>query len=75
MPNLNDLQRRVIGTHHKISDIEVHVSEVTFDGHRYGEVREYVVSLQEYGRGILIPQDMLGSLVDDLVDLATKAAS
>lgn len=39
----------------KTADIEVHVSTVTSDSGTFGEVREYVVSLQQYGRGTTFP--------------------
>lgn len=41
----------------KATDVEIHVSTITVEnGDRYTEIREYVVSLQQYGRGITFPE-------------------
>jgi hypothetical protein len=52
--DLQSLEREVFETIQKADDLEVKVSKVTFDGREYAEIREYVPSLNEYGRGILI---------------------
>lgn len=39
----------------KASDIEIHVSTVATEYGEFTEVREYVVSLDQYGRGITFP--------------------
>lgn len=46
-----DLERNVIARFPKFDDLEVHVSEITFDGQTFIEVREYIPSLDRYGKG------------------------
>jgi hypothetical protein len=54
MSDLQNLDREVYATIRKADDLEVKVSRVDFDGNVYAEIREYVPSLNEFGRGILI---------------------
>lgn len=59
------LQKTVHTKVPKTSDLEIHVSTVEAPGGDvYGEIREYVVSLGQYGRGITFPatQEILESI-------------
>jgi hypothetical protein len=38
-------------------DLEVHISVVTTAGRKFLEVRNYIPSLKQYGRGITLPSD------------------
>lgn len=47
----------------KTSDIEVHVSTLEVEsGDKYTDIREYVVSLGQYGRGITFPAGLTGGI-------------
>lgn len=37
------------------TDIEIHVSQMETEWGTFGDIREYVVSLDQYGRGITFP--------------------
>lgn len=39
----------------KTTDIEIHVSTLETEAGNYTDIREYVVSLDQYGRGITFP--------------------
>lgn len=50
--------RRVLTRVPKTSDVEVHVSEIDVgELGLYVDIREYIKSLEQYGRGITIPWD------------------
>ena len=36
----------------KTEDIEIHVSTLETENGQYADIREYVISLEQYGRGI-----------------------
>ena len=42
----------------KTDDIEVHTSTLETEFGPYVEIREYVVSLEQYGRGITFPAEL-----------------
>lgn len=51
----------------KTSDIEIHVSTLTTEGGLvFTEIREYIVSLDQYGRGITFPQDLTDAVEQGL---------
>lgn len=53
----------------KANDIEIHVSTLEVDnGDRYTDIREYVVSLQQYGRGITFPQNKTAPVIEGLAE-------
>jgi hypothetical protein len=47
--------RKVLRTVNRKHDLDVHVSRVTVEDETYVDVREFIPSLQQYGRGILLP--------------------
>jgi hypothetical protein len=49
------LNRTVHSRVAKTSDIEIHVSTLVTDNGTFTEVREYVKSLDQYGRGLTFP--------------------
>jgi hypothetical protein len=63
---VSGFKRKVIGKHQRRDDLEVRVSQVTVEGEKYVEIREYVTSLDAYGRGILIPASLLIPITNDL---------
>jgi hypothetical protein len=64
----DDLNRTVHTRTPKTSDIEVRVSTLTTENGPFVEIREYVKSLDQYGRGITFPAEnqMLMSVIDGL---------
>lgn len=46
---------RVVGVIQKAVDLECHVRVVTIDSVRLFELRDYIPSLKEYGRGYWMP--------------------
>lgn len=62
------LTRTVHSRAPKTSDIEIHTSTVQSDSGRFVEIREFVVSLEQYGRGITFPltEGLLDSLLNGL---------
>lgn len=68
----NPITREVILRVPRKYDIEIHVSKVTIDEVEYADVREYVISLAQYGRGIVLPVSALGSITDALNQIARR---
>lgn len=65
-------QRTVLTRTPKTSDIEIHVSTLQPEsGGIYAEVREYIVSLDQYGRGVTFPAK--AETVEALVNGLQKA--
>ena len=64
------LNRTVHSRVEKTSDIEIHVSTLVTDNGTFTEIREYVVSLDRYGRGLTFPatQRILDSVLSGLED-------
>lgn len=52
---MTNISRTVVSRTPKADDIEIHVSELKTDSGDYIDVREYVVSLEQYSRGITYP--------------------
>jgi hypothetical protein len=50
------LNRTVHSRVEKTSDVEIHVATLVTDSGRFTEIREYIKSLDQYGRGITFPQ-------------------
>lgn len=50
-----EIEREVVARVVKTTDIEVHVTRLSTELGEYTEIREYVVSLEQYGRGITFP--------------------
>jgi hypothetical protein len=49
------IQRTVHESVTVATDKEIHVSTLEKDGGHYTDIREYIPSLQQYGRGITFP--------------------
>lgn len=61
-------QRTVHKTVPKTSDIEIHVSSLSTEYGEFVEIREYVVSLEQYGRGITFPASLRDDIINGLDD-------
>lgn len=46
----------------KYDDLQVHVRLVEADGARFIDVRDYVPSAKQYGRGVMLPVDGEGAV-------------
>lgn len=59
----------------KAADLETHLRIVDIDGTKYVEVRDYIISSKEYGRGYWLPLDkaVLSSLSRSLAEIAKAA--
>jgi hypothetical protein len=70
------LNRTVHSRVAKTSDIEIHVSTLVTDSGTYTEIREYIKSLDQYGRGLTFPatQEITQGLLDGL-EVATALES
>ena len=52
---MDPFDRRVVDVFHRRHDLEIHVARIIVEDLSYVDVREYVPSLGQYGRGILLP--------------------
>lgn len=62
---------RTLGKFEKAPDLETHIRTVDVDGVRVIELRDYIVSLKEYGRGYWVP---LNPEVLEALEAALKQA-
>lgn len=56
--SMDPFERQVVATFARRFDLEIHVAKITVEELPYVDVREYVPSLGQYGRGILLPKHM-----------------
>lgn len=63
---------RTVTTFIKAADLECHVRLVTVENVRVVEFRDYIPSLQEYGRGFWIPmtRDAVFTVLNGLTEVA-----
>ena len=66
------MKRTVFGKFKRADDREIHVFQVQIEGTRYGSVREYIPSTKTYGRGIVIPVDIVNDVAGCLARLALE---
>jgi hypothetical protein len=68
----NPASARVVQTIPKATDLECRVRIVDVEGVRVIELRDYIPSLDEYGRGYWFPltSDTIFSLINGLTDIA-----
>lgn len=52
---MSTIERTVHSRVPKTDDIEIHVSTLDTENGQYTDIREFVVSLEQYGRGITFP--------------------
>ncbi len=62
--------REVIASLSRRPDIDIHVSTVKVLGESYVDVREFIVSLGQYGRGIILPLSSARFVADALKEVA-----
>ena len=65
----DDLNRTVHARTPKTSDIEIHVSTLETEQGLFTEIREYVKSLDQYGRGLTFPIEKAGKVFMGLEDV------
>lgn len=58
----------------KVADLETHVRRIMVDGVEAVELRDYLVSLDEYGRGYWFPGDTasIQRVIDALVSVVNQ---
>lgn len=49
--------RRVLFEVHRKYDMDIHVSKVDIEDRTYVDIREFIPSLSQYGRGITLPPE------------------
>ena len=67
-------QREVLLRVPRRYDLDIHVAKITIEDGTYVDVREFIPSLQQYGRGILIPADRAESLGESISRLGETLA-
>ena len=60
----------LVATLNRGDDLEVRVRTLSVDGERFTDVREFVPSIETYGRGIMVPFDQTKPLMKALMDAA-----
>lgn len=50
----------------KAEDLEIHVSTITTEHGQFSEVREYVPSIDQYGRGLTFPSELRSKIAKGL---------
>lgn len=66
------IKRTVHSRAAKTDDIEIHVSTLKTDSGTFTDVREYVVSLKQYGRGITLPEGLTEDVTDGLLEIVRR---
>lgn len=59
---------------HKLPDLDTHVRRIEVDGQVRIELRDYIVSLGEHGRGYWFPEDDLDDVIDALIAIKNGQA-
>lgn len=65
-------ERTVYSRTKKTSDIEIHVSTLTTDSGTYAEIREFIVSLDQYGRGITFPSALSDEVLQGIAYVSSS---
>jgi hypothetical protein len=65
-------ERTVHSRTKKTSDIEIHVSTLATDSGEFTEIREFIVSLDQYGRGITFPTDLGDDIEGGLLEIKNR---
>lgn len=55
----------------KSPDLELHIKLTWIDGLEFVNLRNYVPSKKEYGKGVMFPSSMLGWVLEELQSLQT----
>ncbi len=64
-----DAWRRIVRSVDVADDLQAHISVLTVDGEDFVEIRNWIVSTESYGRGILLPIKVTRQLRDGLSEL------
>lgn len=62
-----DIDRELVTTFYTTEDRMIHISRLNVRESVYLDIREFVPSLQEYGRGLTVPAHLASELLDGLV--------
>lgn len=63
---MSAIKRTVHSRVPKTDDVEIHVSTLDTEHGQYTDIREFVVSLEQYGRGITFPARLTPPIVEGL---------
>lgn len=58
-----------VAVFHKLPDLDTHVRIIEIDGQSRVELRDYIVSLDEYGRGYWFPENDLDAVIRALTSI------
>jgi hypothetical protein len=61
---------KVLASFRKATDLDTHVRVITIDGIRVVEIRDFVPSLEEYGRGYWFPAE--AGVINEVVQAMLK---
>lgn len=63
-------RERIYARYRKGADLELHVKVTWVNGLQFVNLRDYVPSTQEYGKGVLFPIDILPWVLESLQQVA-----
>lgn len=68
-PAPDPFQRSVEHTFTRKRDLDVHVGTIEVAEHHYVDLREFIPSMEQYGRGILLPMAELPGVIETLTSI------
>jgi len=66
-PIVDPFEREIVVTLNRRHDLDIHVSRIVVEERSYVDVREFIPSLAQYGRGILLPVDRAEEIAQAIV--------
>lgn len=63
------IKSKVYGRLNKEPDVQLHIKVTKADGLELVDLRDFIVSLKQYGRGILFESRLLPQVIEELVEL------
>jgi len=70
----DDVRREILVEVAKAPDLDLHVSILHTPWADYAEIRDYVPSIEKYGRGVLIPASALEEVTIAMLSISGSAA-
>lgn len=62
--------RKVLLSTSRKFDLDLHVSELQVEDGTYADLREFIPSLGQYGRGVLIPKAKIREIAKAMLEIA-----
>jgi hypothetical protein len=69
MTDTTSIRSRLQRKFRKGRDLEMHVSFTKIEGLEFVELRDFIPSLEEYGKGYLFPSSLLAEVVEVLTEM------